>query len=191
MKKIYLKLTATLLFCMTVTVLLSSCAPSYKDYHTEENIAASSAVGGEKVIAYLFKTDDTNAVMDICRESGKRIYRIDLPAESEYYASLDFDYAFSNTVFQDMNFDGEMDLYVPCSVTTANLEGMALLWDTKKNEFVLSEELSALYELTVFPDEELITSQDYSDPDGILCSEYKWEDGKLVKVGEYTVNTAS
>lgn len=171
--------------------LLTSCAPSYKSYHTEENIAASSAVGGGKVIAYLFKTDDTNAVMDLCRDDGKRIYRIDLPAESEYYVSLDFEYAFANTVFQDMNFDGELDLYVPCSVTTANLEGIALLWDTEKGKFVLSEELSALYELTVFPEDELITSQDYSNPEGILCSEYKWEDGKLVKVGEYTVNTES
>ena len=27
--------------------------------------------------------------------------------------------------------------------------------------------------------------------DANLCSEYKWENGKLTKVGEYTVNTAA
>ena len=68
---------------------------------------------------------------------------------------------------------------------------MAWLWSSDEKKLVLSEELSELYELTVFADEELITSQDYSSPDGILCSEYKWENGKLTKVGEYTVNTAA
>ena len=184
-------LSVVLATVIVSTALLTSCAPSYKSYHTEENIVASSAVGGKKTVAYLFKNEESEAYMDICSDDGDRILRIDLPEESEYYASLDYDYAVEHTVFQDMNFDGELDLYVPCSVTTANLEGMAWLWDEEAGKFVFSEELSALYELTVFPDEELITSQDYSDPDCILCSEYKWEDGKLVKIGEYTVNIAS
>ncbi len=191
MKNRYLKPVCAILLCILACALLTSCAPTYKKYHTEESIAVSTAVDGEKANAYFFLIEDGSAVMDICRDNGNRLQRIELAVSCDYYASLDFDFAFANAVFQDMNFDGEMDLYIPCSVTTVNLEGMAWLWDSEKGEFVLSDELSKLYELTVFPDEELITSQDYSSPDGILCSEYKWEKGKLTKVGEYTINTAA
>lgn len=192
MKNRYLKIvSALLLLCTVGAALLTSCAPSYKEHHTEKNVAASTALDGKKANAYFFLIEDGSAVMDICLENGDRIQRIELPKEGEFYVSLDFDFAFANAVFQDMNFDGEMDLYIPCSVTTANLEGMAWLWSSDEEKLVLSEELSELYELTVFADEELITSQDYSSPDGILCSEYKWENGKLTKVGEYTVNTAA
>ena len=180
--------SAILILCIVSAALLTSCAPAYTEHHTEENVAASTALGKEKAIAYFFLVEDGRAVMDICREDGKRIQRIELPVYGEFYACLDFEYAFDCTVFQDMNFDGEMDLYIPCSVTTANLEGMAWLWDSDEERLVLSEELSELYELTVFPEDKLITSQDYSDPEAILCSEYKWEKGKLTKVGEYTVN---
>jgi len=184
------KLCAALTLFVSVSLLLSSCAPAYKEYHVTENVIDISERGGEEQTSYFFLTDDGSAVLDICNEKGGRLQRFEFPQSSDYYASLDFEYAFASAVFQDMNFDGKDDLYVNGTATTENLEGMAWLWDEKEGEFVLSEELSALYELTVFPDEELITSQDYSNPDGVLCSEYKWEGGKLVKVGEYTVNTA-
>ena len=192
MKNKYTRLLSVILIiCIVGITLLTSCTPAYKEFHTEDNVAVTNEIADEKLTAYFFILDDGSAVMDICRENGDRVQRLEFPTADEHYASLDFDYAFENAVFQDMNFDGVDDLYVPCSVTTENLEGLAWLWDGEAGEFVLSEELSALYELTVFPDEELITSQDYSHPDGILCSEYKWEEGKLVKIGEYTVNTAS
>ena len=190
MKNRYLGIvSALLLLCMMSCTLLTSCAPSYKKYHTEENVAITTAVGGSKAIAYFFLLEDGSAVMDICREDGKRLQRIELAVSCEYYASLDFSYSFTNAAFQDMDFDGEMDLYIPCSVTTANLEGMAWLWDDEKGQFVLSEELSKLYELTIYPEDEIIASQDFSDPENIVRSEYKWENDKLVKIDEYIVDT--
>lgn len=190
MKSFYKKLTAAALLILTVcAAFLSSCsaAPSYEEFHTEENIAASSAVSDGKVIAYLFRNEDNAAFMDICRDSGKRMLRIELPEESEYYACLDYDYTLYNTVFQDINFDGEADLYVPCSVSTANLQGMVWLWDTKAKKFVFSEELSKLYELTVLKDEKIIKSTDYENLDGPLCTEYEWKNGKLSEIRSYTV----
>ena len=177
---------------LLLSLFLLSCSVSYKEYRTDENRARVFDVGGKTLSAYFFVVEDEEkAVFELCDTDGKVTQSFEFPFDgNDYYTSLDFEFAFDGVAAQDMNFDGENDLYIPLSVTTPNLEGMAWLWDEKEGEFVLSEELSALYELTVFPDEELITSQDYSNPDGVLCSEYKWEGGKLVKVGEYTVNTA-
>lgn len=185
-----IKITFLLAILILSAFLICSCSSEYKEYHIEDNVMDSEKIDDHEFSAYFFLLPEGNAVIEITCTSccdGDVIQTIDFPAQSDYYASLDFEYAFDNAVFQDMNFDGTPDLYVPCSVTTENLEGMAWLWDGKEEAFILSEELSALYELTVFPEDKLITSQDYSSPDEILCKEFKWEKGKLVQVGEYTV----
>ncbi|MBE6714639.1 MAG: hypothetical protein E7575_05080 [Ruminococcaceae bacterium] len=194
--------------CLLSAILILSCASlfacsskdedasikefksEYADKHTEENLIATAKLDKEtEICAYLFAVEDSGAVLEIKKKDSQKIIEsISLPEEGEYYTVLDMDFASQNTVFQDMNFDGFIDLYVPCSVITPNLEGMAWLWDSEKSKFILSEELSSLYELCVFPEDELITSQDYSDPSAILCKEFIWENGKLVQVGEYTVN---
>ena len=181
-----------IIFCITAlmlaTAFLFACKPSYKVFHTKENMLGRVTVDGSKLTAYFFLIEDGSAVLDICNTEEKTVQQILFPLKGEYYASLDFEYAFSYGLFQDMNFDGYQDLYIPCSVTTENLQGMAWLWDTEEESFVLSHELSSLYELTVFPEEKLITSQDYTDPEKILCKEFAWENGKLLQVGEYTVS---
>ncbi len=179
-------LTALLLLSL---LILASCSPNYKEYRTDENIMGTVQVDSYSFTAYFFLLPEGGAVMELCDNNNNKkvVSTIEFPESSDYYASLDFDFAFYKAAFQDMNFDGHADLYVPCSTTTENLEGMAWLWDAEADEYVLCEELSALYELTVFPDEELITSQDYSSPDKILCKEFKWENGKLVQTGEYTI----
>lgn len=189
MKRIFKSISLCLL---TLTLIISSAmlfsCSKYKKFHTEENKIATVAVDGYNLTAYFFLLEDESAVLDLCDEEGKRFQSFEFPTESEYYTSLDFSFAVEMTVFQDMNFDGIADLYVPCSVTTPNLEGMAWLWDSDKKEFVLSEELSALYELTLYPEDEVLSSQDYSDPEKILCREYQWENGKLKMISEYTIN---
>ncbi len=189
MKKTATKIILTAILILSA-ILLSSCSPNYKEYRVDKNIMGTVEVDGHSFTAYFFLLPEGSAVMELCdnNKDKKVACTIDFPESCDYYASLDFDFAFYKAAFQDMNFDGHADLYVPCSTTTENLEGMAWLWNSEKDEFILSEELSALYELTVFPDEELITSQDYSSPDGILCKEFKWENGKLVQTGEYTIN---
>ena len=188
MKKASLRFILAALLVLSA-LMIFSCAPNYKEYRTEENTLATVEVDGHSYTVYFFCLPEGGAVMEFADNNNEKKIEssIDFPESGDYYASLDFDFAFYKAAFQDMNFDGYTDLYVPCSATTENLEGMAWLWDTEKGEFVLSEELSALYELTVFPNEELITSQDYSSPDGILCKEFKWENGKLVQTGEYTI----
>ncbi len=172
---------------------LFSCAeklPDYSEYHTDENSIGTVTIGSTRLEGFLFTLESGEGRIEFTKEGSKKAHQaIPLPLEGEYYTLLESDYARQFATYQDMNFDGCMDLYVPCCVSTANLEGMAWLWDDGKKEFVLSEELSALYELTVYADDELITSQDYSDPAGVLCREYKWIDGILTKTGEYTMIT--
>ncbi len=184
-KYITILLSFALIFSSTC---LFSCGYKYEKYHIEENIIGKTNVSDKELCAYFFALEDGSALLDLCNTDGETVQSLSFPESGDHYAFLDFEFAFENAVFQDMNFDGEDDLYVPCSVTTENLEGMAWLWDSDKGQFTLSDELSALYELTVYPEEELICSQDYSDPAAILCKEFKWEDGKLTQVGEYTIN---
>ena len=192
MKKHLTKLFAILsaLSILASSLLLCACSrtPNYKKYRIEKNKIDTVTVGDKEITGYFFLIKDGSAVVELCDSENNVLQSMSFPAEgNEYYTSLDFSFAFKEAKFQDMNFDQHLDLYIPLSVTTPNLEGMAWLWDTENSAFVLSEELSKLYELTVFPDEKMITSNDYSSPDGIVCSEYKWEDGKLTKVNEYTV----
>ena len=180
-------LCVVLAFC---AIFSCACTKSYKKYRKEENLCKKATVEKHSFEAYFFLLPEGNAVLQLTDEKNdSKVHQtFEFPAEGEFYTSLDFSFAFDGLSFQDMNFDGKLDLYVPCSVTTPNLEGMAWLWDSEKDTFVLSKELSALYELTVFPDEKLITSQDYTAPDGILCREFVWENGKLLQTGEYTIN---
>lgn len=182
------KISITVLVPVLVSLVLSACAVGKNKNYTDETLLGTTDMEGFEITAYFYKNEDGSAILDLCDSSGTPFQSFDFPVEGEYYTNLDYEYAIENGLFQDMNFDGYKDLYIPCSVITPNLEGMAWLWDTEKDEFVLSDELSRLYELTVFSDEELITSQDYAHENGILCSEYKWENGKLVKTGEYTVH---
>ena len=168
------------------SALLVSCSKP-KDYRTDENKFATVTEGKTQLSGYLYLVD-YNATLDICDADGNVLQSFALPnVGNEYYTSLDFSYAFEEAKFQDMNFDSFPDLYVPLSVTTTNLEGMAWLWDAEKSEFVLSDELSRLYELTVVAEEEMITSFDRTDLERIIQRDYKWEDGKLTQISEYTV----
>jgi len=174
---------------LLLSLFLLSCSVSYKEYRTDENRARVFDVGGKTLSAYFFVVEDEEkAVFELCDTDGKVTQSFEFPFDgNDYYTSLDFEFAFDGVAAQDMNFDGENDLYIPLSVTTPNLEGMAWLWDSKEECFVLSEELSALYELTVYPEDKIIASQDYTADNGILCKEFTWEDGKLVQTGEYTI----
>lgn len=190
MKKIISHILSISFVLLAVSVIACGCSktPNYKKYRTELNRIDTVTVDGTELTAYFFLLKEGNAVLDVCNSEGEVLQSFEFPADgNEYYTSLDFSFAFKEAKFQDMNFDSHLDLYLPLSVTTPNLEGMAWLWDTESKTFVLSKELSKLYELTVFPEKKIITSCDYSSPDGITRSEYKWEDGKLVSVSEYTV----
>ncbi len=198
MKNERIKKYISAILCIALLLCsLASCSSGpeekdskYKSYHVKENRAGSFNVSKElKLEAYLFALEDGSAVLELKKpRSQKIIQSVSLPISNEYYSYLDFEFAFDNIDFVDINFDGYADIYLPCSVTTANLQGMAWLWNSEKCSFVLSKELSVLPELMVFADEKLITSQDHSDPSGILCKEFKWENGKLIQTSEYTIS---
>ena len=169
---------------------LTACGEAdYSDYRISENMIGSEKYDEKELAAYLFKPEDADARLEIVdTESETVVQSYEFPETDTYYALFELEYALPGADFQDMNFDGYKDLYIPCCASTANLEGMAWLWDKDSAAFVLCEELCELYELVIDPEEEMIMGTDYTAADGPLRTEYTWEDGKLIKTDEYTIN---
>ena len=163
--------------------------PDYSDYRIRDNIVGTEKYDDKEFTAYLFKPEDADARLELVdTEDMKVAQAFEFPAAGEYYALFEIEIALPGAVFQDMNFDGYKDIYIPCCASTANLEGMAWLWNKKSEKFVLSDELSKICELTVDAEKKTVSGTDYTAEEGPLYTEYEWKDGKLLKTEEYTVN---
>jgi len=183
------RIISAVLLLSAIFALTACGEPDYSEYRTDDNLIGKEEYSGKELSAYLFKPEDADARLEIVNaEKDKVVQYVDFPENGEYYALFEMEFALPGATFQDMNFDGYKDLYIPCCAVTANLEGMAWLWDKNEGEFVLCEELCKVYELTVDAEKKIIVGTDYASKDGILRTEYKWEEGKLVKADEYIVN---
>ncbi len=179
------KLTRCIAAAAAVCMLavLSSCAQGRPEMYTSDNLAGEVSQSGDELMFYYYSDDEGGAVLDICRERGgtpKLMQRISLEKSGEYYTELDFELSFDGINFEDMNFDGSPDLYLPLSGVTENLEGMAWLWDGTKKQYVLSAALSKIPELTVDSAKKCIYGCDYSDG-GESRSRYEWNGEKLIR----------
>jgi len=172
---------AVLAVAAVVLLLVLSSAPDYSEQYTEQNLLGTVQVGEDELTAYYFLISDGTGVIDIVKKDGGVHQRIELPLQNEYYASLDYEDSINLSSFKDLNFDGAQDLYVACSVTTENCQGMAWLLDEKTGKFVLSKELSALPTIEAHEKAKHITSIDNTKPEPEpVC--YEWKDGRLTAV---------
>ena len=169
---------------------LTACGEAdYSDFRVSENMIGTEKYDDQKIEAYLFKPEDADARLEIVDTKSKKVVQShEFPESDIYYALFEIDYALRFAVFEDLNFDGYKDLYIPCCASTANLEGMAWLWDKETSSFVLSDELSKIHELMVDTRHNRITGTDYTAEEGPLQTVYEWKDGKLIKTDEYTIN---
>lgn len=183
------KVISSVLLLSAILALTACGGPDYSDYRVLENTIGAEKYDDKELCAYLFKPDDADARLEIVdAKKGKVVQSYDFPEVGVYYMLFEIEYAQIGAVFQDMNFDGYKDLYIPCCTSGANLEGMAWLWDKESCKFVLSDELCEIYELTVDPDKKTVSGTDYAAEEGPLYTEYEWKEGKLIKTQEYTIN---
>ena len=183
------RITAALVLFLMLAGVLSSCSAMDRDAKmlTEENLRGRYTLSdGLQVAVYFYETDG-GATMQLCRTDDKgrdvAFQKISFPQQNEYYASLDFFYAKDYFDFTDMNFDGLEDLYVPCSVTTENLECMCWIRKSGEDYFELSEDLSRLPEPVALPKQLRIRSCDNSTGERVSTL-YWWNNGRLVPEGK-------
>lgn len=165
MRKFILVLTAVLLCSFTLTMPLSHAC--------EEGNALSTAIG-----------KDAPSVEIVIREGKIAIYSQDerhaLLQEIPYSLPNDAKLAPSDLVtFEDMNFDGYMDLKIAASVGRANRYDDCWLWDKASRKFVLHEALSQLASLVFNPECKTVRSYAHISASDSEEATYTWKNGKL------------
>lgn len=175
------KAIALTLMCLML-ISLMSCAGGKKSKHTAETLAGCSEQDGTDILFYYYPKDGGGAVLEVCTGvNGSEILQtIVLEQSSEYYIDLDYKLSFEGIRFDDMNFDGHPDLYMPLSTMTANLQGMAWLWNVDREQYILSESLSKIPELETDEEKKCIYGCDYSNG-GEQRSVYTWDGLRLVR----------
>lgn len=165
MRKFIRTLTAVLLCSLTLSMPMS--------YACEEGNALSTAIG-----------KDMPSVEIVVREGNIAIYsqdeRHDLLQEIPYSLANDAKLAPCDLVtFEDMNFDGYMDLKIAASVGRANRYDDCWLWNKDSRKFVMHEELSQLASLVFNPEGKTVRSYTHISASDSEEATYTWKNGKL------------
>ena len=177
-----MKKALSLLVSCLMLVSLVSCAAGKNSKHTAKTLAGCSEQDGTDLLFYYYEKDGGGAVLDVCTgKNGSNIIQIiSLEKSGEYYIELDYELSFEGISFDDMNFDGHPDLYLPLSAVTENLQGMAWLWNVDKEQYILSDSLSKITELRTDEGKKCIYGCDYSNG-GEQRSVYTWNGSKLIR----------
>lgn len=165
MRKFIRTLTAILLCSLTLNMPLSHAC--------EEGNALSTAIG-----------KDVPSVEIVVREGKIAIYSQDEPhallQEIPYSLPNDAKLAPSDLVaFEDMNFDGYIDLKIAASVGRANRYDDCWLWDKASRKFVLHEELSQLASLVFNPESKTVHFYVHISASDSEEATYTWKNGEL------------
>ena len=91
---------------------------------------------------------------------------------------FDLAYAKEHYEFIDMNFDGNLDLYIAVSKVDDVINYYCWLYNATANKFDFSASLSALKNISVDPYEQLVLSKTYYNG-AEKVSTYEWVDGVL------------
>lgn len=165
MRRLILTLTAVLLCSFSLNLPLLHAG--------EAGSALTVAIG-----------KDAPAVEFVVRAGKIAVYRQDkghallqeIPYGVPAYAKL----AASDLLsFEDMNFDGYMDVKIASSVGRANRYDDCWLWDKASRKFVLHEELSQLASTVFNPDKRTVYSYTHISAAESEEATYIWKNGRL------------
>ena len=166
----------TLLKTLTAVLLCSLTLHLPLGHACEEGKVLSTAIG-----------KDAPTVKIVVREDKLSIYRQEersaLLQEISYKLPYDAKLAPGNLIrFEDMNFDGYIDLKVATSVGRANRYDNCWLWDKAGRKFVLSEALSQLASPVFNPESKQVRSFVHISATDSEETTYIWEKGELLLI---------
>ena len=168
MRKFFRTLTAVLLCSLTLNMPLGQAC--------EEGNALSTAIG-----------KGAPSVRIAVHEGKIAIYRQEeqpaLLQEIPYKLPHDAKLAPGDLVaFEDMNFDGYMDLKIAASVGRANRYDDCWLWDQAGRKFVLHEALSRLASPVFNPESKKVHSFAHISASDSEETTYTWKNGELLLI---------
>ena len=149
--------------------------------NTEDNTTTEPAT---EVVTQVGKVDGVNLTATIEDEyvllkNGDEVFqKLNYPIKKGF--EIDFNLAKSNFKFLDMNFDGLADFYVAVAEKDGNVEFFCWLYNATEKKFDYSISLSALKNISVDANEQII----YSSDSGFYY-EYGWVDGQLKVISSY------
>ncbi len=142
---------------------------------TEEIVTQVGEVEGVKLTAFI---EDEYILL----KNGDKVFqKLMYPIKKNF--TIDFALAKENFNFLDMNFDGLADFYMAVGEKDGNVEFYCWLYNATDKQFDYSVSLSALKNISVNANEQLI----YSSDNGYYY-EYNWVDGQLKGVTVYNKN---
>lgn len=142
---------------------------------TEEIVTQVVEVEGVKLTAFI---EDEYILL----KNGDEVFqKLMYPIKKNF--TIDFDLAKENFKFLDMNFDGLADFYMAVAEKDGNVEFYCWLYNATEKQFDYSVSLSALKNISVDANEQII----YTSDSGYYY-EYKWVDGQLDCVTVYNKN---
>lgn len=170
MKRIISVCSVILAFALFVTVF-AACNKDKAD-DTSTTTVPQVADGGEYTLDV---AEDKATVM-----KGSSVFQeLSYPVGIGY--AFDLEYAREHYEFVDMNFDGNADLYLAVSNVDGVISYYCWLFNATENRFDYSASLSALKNISVDSEEQLILSKvNYEGVDKV--STYNWVDGVLTYV---------
>ncbi len=170
MKKIISVCSVVLAFALLVTVFTACDKDKTEDTSTT---AAPQVMDGASLT--LDVAEDKATVM-----KGASVFQeLSYPKGIGYV--FDLEYAREHYEFVDMNFDGNADLYIAVSNVDGDIYYYCWLYNATENRFDYSASLSALKNISIDSEEQLILSKvNYKGVDKV--STYNWVDGVLTYV---------
>ena len=172
MKKIYSLCSILVVLALFVTVFTACGDKSEKD--ATKTTAPVSAETGFSV-----EIGDSQAVV---KKDGKEFQVLKYPLNTG--KTFDKEYASKNNAFLDMNFDGLADFYIAICVENDAVNYYCWLYNATTEQFDYSASLSALKNISVDSENQVILSNLVVDGKEHVFT-YKWVDGVLTFETDY------
>ena len=167
MKKI-ISICAVILSVALLITVFAACGKNNGDSTPESTTADAVADGAYSL--------DVSAEKAVVKKGDTVFQELSYPVGIGY--EFDLAYAKEHYEFIDMNFDGNLDLYLAVCKVDNVINYYCWLYNATDNKFDYSASLSALKNISVDPYEQLVLSKYYYN--GVeKVSTYEWVDGKL------------
>lgn len=167
MKKI-VSICAVILSVALLITVFAACGKN-EGTDTPESTTAEAVVEGD----YSLEVTATKAIV----KKGDSVFQ-ELSYPNGIGYEFDLEYAKEHYEFLDMNFDGNLDLYLAVCKVDNVINYYCWLYNATDNRFEYSPILSELKNISIDPYEQLVLSKYYYN--GVeKVSSYEWVDGKL------------